>query len=361
MDTPPEVIAGAAVASQGSAFALLPATIPPPPPDRNPFWAYIASRDTAGTQRAVRYRLNWISRIITDLPADSDGESLPDAGQYTPWHMITPDRALWFRSALIHNPSGMGGDGPGPSSGYEPAYINVIISALRGVLGQAWKMELITTDHRERAFGELKKVKAERRPYGRQLGADEPLAMIAACDPETEGLPALRDRALIGLLVATGMREASAVGVWIENYNARTREVVVLAKGNVQAAHRVHENAAKLISAWLAAYGKREGPMFPAFGRWGHIYPRSINPSAAHYIWNRRRKQAGLPPSGPHDARRTFTSALFDAGLDLGTIMTITRRKDVETLLVYDVRAEKEAMDQVDELSILEPGEVLKG
>jgi integrase len=146
----------------------------------------------------------------------------------------------------------------------------------------------------------------QRRGKTPVLQANEARALIDAID--TDSLPGLRDRALIGLMVYTFARVGAAVSMKLEDY------FVQASRGWVRL-HEMpaHHNLDRYLEEYIAAAGiaqDKKGPLFRTTkGRSGELIG---NPLLQSDVWRmilRRAKLAGLETEiGCHTFRATGIS-----------------------------------------------------
>lgn len=96
-----------------------------------------------------------------------------DADTY-PWHTLTYRDTMTVRQALIAR--------------YQPSTVNKMLSALRGVLKQAWRLGLMDADTYHRAAA-VENLKASNLLSGRALEVDEIARLFETCatDPTAKG------------------------------------------------------------------------------------------------------------------------------------------------------------------------------
>ena len=105
------------------------------PPDRNPFHVYL-SRLSKGSRPTMKESLQAITRIA------SGGRLEPER---FPWHLLRYSHVQAIRTHLTETISERSGT---PLS---PATINKTLSALRGVLKEAWRLGLMSAEDLARA------------------------------------------------------------------------------------------------------------------------------------------------------------------------------------------------------------------
>ncbi|MEO8393554.1 MAG: integrase, partial [Chloroflexota bacterium] len=99
---------------------------------------------------------------------------------------------------------------------YAPATANKLLSALRGVLKEAWRLGQMNAEDFQRAV-DLENIKGQTLPAGRDLSFGEIKALAEVCmsDPSPSGV---RDAALIGILATCGLRRAELASLKVENF-----------------------------------------------------------------------------------------------------------------------------------------------
>jgi site-specific recombinase XerD len=111
-----------------------------------------------------------------------------------------------------------------------PATANKHIAAMRGVLKEAWRAGLLSSEDYQRAV-DLKPVTGRRVRPGRAVSRGDLQAVIAAChaDPTAAGA---RDVALVTVLYATGARRSEASALDLGDWDAGSRVLRLLRKRN---------------------------------------------------------------------------------------------------------------------------------
>ena len=170
-------------------------------------------------------------------------------------------------------------------------------------------------------------------------------ALLAA--PNVEGPLGLRDRAMLELLYASGLRVTELVTLELANVNQRQGVVRVMGKGGKERLVPTGEAALN----WLARYLRdarptllpHGGPMlFPS--RLGRVMTRQT-------FWHaikRYAQQAGIQQKvSPHTLRHAFATHLVDNGADLRAVQMMLGHADLSTTQIYTHVANQRLKDLV--------------
>jgi integrase/recombinase XerC len=161
------------------------------------------------------------------------------------------------------------------------------------------------------------------------LPIDESEALLRVVPAPAAG--SARDRAILELLYATGIRVAELAGLDVEDVSLRDwREgaVRVLGKGRKERIVPVGRKAVEALQGYLGSRGS--GPLF-LNERGGRLTVRSV-----HRIVRARARAAGLHRRvSPHTLRHTFATHLLDAGADLRLIQELLGHARLGTTQKY--------------------------
>ncbi len=160
------------------------------------------------------------------------------------------------------------------------------------------------------------------------LPIDEAMVLMDATPP---GHPSrARDRAVLELLYATGLRVSELAGLDLNDLDGSERTVRVLGKGGKERIVPYGSRAAGALDAHLACRGAVRGPLF-ANRRGGRLTVRSI-----HSIVRRSAAACGITRRvSPHTLRHTFATHLLDAGADLRMIQELLGHSRLSTTQRY--------------------------
>jgi integrase/recombinase XerD len=146
----------------------------------------------------------------------------------------------------------------------------------------------------------------------------------------------LRDRAIMELLYASGLRISELANARLENFNPEERILRVTGKGNKM---RLVPVGAKACAA-LAAYVSAERPKLvkPRTGSEIFLSTRGTKLTTVR-LWQivkERAKQSGLEANiYPHLLRHSFATHLLGNGADLRIIQEMLGHADISTTQVY--------------------------
>jgi len=176
-----------------------------------------------------------------------------------------------------------------------------------------------------------------RRPpprLPRALGKGEAATLVGA--PAEAERTGLRDRALLELLYACGLRVSELAGLRGEQLNLQAGFVTVAGKGGKERVVPLGRAARAALEAYLrAARGRqlrgRASP-FVFVGQRG----RALTRQAIWKIVRRRALAAGLGARVfPHMIRHTFATHLLTGGADLRVVQALLGHAEVGTTQIY--------------------------
>ena len=140
----------------------------------------------------------------------------------------------------------------------------------------------------------------------------------------------VRDRAILELLYASGVRRSELAGLDLADVDRVAGTVRVLGKGSKERIVPFGGAATDALEAYLAERGEDGGPLFRNKAG-GRLSVRSIDT-----IVRRRARAAGIVrPVTPHTLRHTFATHLLDAGGDLRLIQDLLGHSRLSTTQRY--------------------------
>jgi len=172
------------------------------------------------------------------------------------------------------------------------------------------------------------------RPLPRALSRDSASALVEA--PDTRRPAGVRDRAILELLYATGMRASECLGLGLEDLNLAAGYVVCTGKGGKQRLVPVGAEA----SAWTRRYLREVRPRDVRRRDCGRLFvnPRG-GPLSRQSLWTLVRRAAtgaGLRRRvSPHVLRHSFATHLLEGGADLRAVQAMLGHADISTTQIY--------------------------
>jgi integrase/recombinase XerD len=172
------------------------------------------------------------------------------------------------------------------------------------------------------------------RPLPKSLTEAEVTALLIAPDTSTD--LGLRDRAMLEILYATGLRVSELVGLRCEQLSLQQGVVRVTGKGDRERLVPLGDEAQHWVERYLnearpALMGGALSPeLFVTRRRSG------MTRQAFWYIIRRYAKVAGIrkPPS-PHVLRHSFATHLINRGADLRVVQMLLGHRDLTTTQIY--------------------------
>ena len=172
----------------------------------------------------------------------------------------------------------------------------------------------------------------------RHLTVDEAFAVVEA--PDVATLRGKRDRAILELLYACGLRVGELAGLSLEDLDLSDEAVRVMGKGRKERIVPVGSKACAAAAAWLSASAElRRGPSAPDDGReplflnlrGGRLTDRSIRRMLDGYVL----KASLNRKISPHVLRHSFATHLLGAGADLRAIQELLGHSSLSTTQKY--------------------------
>jgi len=153
---------------------------------------------------------------------------------------------------------------------------------------------------------------------------------------DTKALHGLRDRAMIELLYASGLRISELANARLEDFNFEQRIVRVTGKGNKTRLVPVGRKACEALAAYLSA--ERPKLVKPRTSSEIFLSERGTKLTTAR-IWQivkKHAQHAGLEKNiYPHLLRHSFATHLLSNGADLRIIQEMLGHADISTTQVY--------------------------
>jgi integrase/recombinase XerD len=172
------------------------------------------------------------------------------------------------------------------------------------------------------------------RPLPRSLTESEVEALLGA--PDTSSLEGFRDRTMLEVLYASGLRVSELVQLGPEQLNLNQGLVRVVGKGDKERLVPLGDEALGWVRSFLDGarqelLGRRMCPqLFPT--RRG----RGMTRQAFWYLIRKHALRAGITkPLSPHTLRHAFATHLLNHGADLRVVQLLLGHSDLSTTQIY--------------------------
>lgn len=220
-----------------------------------------------------------------------------------------------------------------PSSNGEPLCVNSQqkrLWAVQGFFRYLFKEGLTLSD----PSAALEKPKQRKALPRGILDARQVLALLSA--PDVKTALGLRDRAILELLYATGIRNAEAITLRLEDLSLESRQIIVKGKGGKERALPV----GRITQTWLLEYLQTVRPKLAHKRSPDSVFLTCKGGAFTRanfcQMVRKRAKEAGLPSYvTPHALRHTCATHLLQAGADIRFIQELLGHASLSTTQVY--------------------------
>ncbi len=219
---------------------------------------------------------------------------------------------------------------------------NSHIATVRSIVRAAWEQGSIDAEQRDRVLQALKPWPdlTPEQATGRHISPREiarTFTVLAA-----DGSPlAIRDGALIALMLGCGPRRSEVVGIDLEDWDRNANRLTLwVTKGGRSRVVYPPDGTVTWLDNWVNVRGTEPGPLFLPLGygkdRQGTRMRRLSTGAVALVIAQRFGDDVT-----PHDLRRTFIGTALDAGADLSAVQKLAGHAKADTTAGYDRRPEE--------------------
>jgi len=172
------------------------------------------------------------------------------------------------------------------------------------------------------------------RPLPNTLTEEEVEALLAA--PPLDTMLGLRDRTMLEVLYACGLRVSELVGLQLGQVNLRQGVVRITGKGGKERLVPLGEEAL----AWLERYLREARPSLLQGRSGSALFPtgrgETMTRQAFWYLIKRYALSAGIAkPLSPHTLRHAFATHLINHGADLRVVQLLLGHSDLSTTQIY--------------------------
>lgn len=167
----------------------------------------------------------------------------------------------------------------------------------------------------------------------------------------------VRDRAMILVLLRTGMRIGELLSTTMRDLNLQERKILIFQAEKTQVGRVVYlsDDAHQALLAWLAERDPHKEQLFYGQGRY------SLGYTAARMMFHRYLDQAGLSQKGHslHSLRHTFASELLNAGMRLECLQQLLGHTNLEVTRRYARLTDKTREEEYFRaMALIEKGQI---
>jgi integrase/recombinase XerD len=289
----------------------------PVPVTLHPAAVYLSSL-SEGSRRSMLSSLNAIARLLTE--GECDAFSLD-------WSKLRYHHTAAVRTALKQR--------------LAPATTNKMLVALRRVLTEAYRLDLIEASDYHKAV-DISNVKGTGQLRGRALTTSEIENLIKCCY-EQGGAIGRRDAAVIAVLRCGGIRRQEIVQLKLDDLDLATGELTIRrGKGGKFRLVYLTTEAMDMVEDWLEVRGDLPGALICPVNKGSKVTLRhfAADGDGIYKLVKARAMMAGVKHFSPHDFRRTFCSDLLAEGEDVFTVQELADHASPATTAKYDRRGE---------------------
>jgi integrase/recombinase XerD len=227
-------------------------------------------------------------------------------------------------------------------AGYSPRSNARLLSALRGFYAWAMRQRLRADDPTA-----LLGAPTLPRLLPKALTESQVAALVAA--PDVASPEGLRDRAMLELMYATGLRVSELVGLPAQAVNLRQGALRVTGKGSRERLVPMGEEAQHWLERYVAE--ARTQLAGPARAPATLFVARGGEPLTRQQFWTTVKRMAavaGVDPDriSPHGLRHSFATHLLNHGADLRALQMLLGHGSLSTTQIYTLVA-KEKLKQL--------------
>lgn len=150
--------------------------------------------------------------------------------------------------------------------------------------------------------------------------------------PELGNVEGIRDRAILELMYASGLRVTELLALRHKDIDLRKGLVTCFGKGHKERIVPFGRNAATAIEHYVATLPARLTIST------SHLFLNQYKPLTRQFLWTmitRYGAKAGIDHISPHTLRHTFATHLLQHGAELKHVQALLGHRDISTTAIY--------------------------
>ena len=183
-------------------------------------------------------------------------------------------------------------------------------------------------------------------PRGNWLLANQARALWQVPDKKT--LRGKRDRAILSLLLACGLRRGELARLELDDIQRRDDHWAIVdltGKGGHVRTVPIPDWVKRVVDDWLTAAGISGGKIFRCTCRAGKTWGRFITDRVVWHVVKEYGAKLGMPELAPHDLRRSCARLCHIAGGELEQIQFLVGHVSVQTAEKYRTQRIRNAIN----------------
>jgi site-specific recombinase XerD len=216
-----------------------------------------------------------------------------------------------------------------------PGTINLRLGAVRRLAYEAADCGLLSSDLAA-GIRRVKDLKKNGVRMGNWLTDEQARSLWQS--PDEARMKGKRDRALLALLLACGLRRHEAAGLRVEDLQQREDHWAIVdlvgKAGHIRTVPMPDWVHVELL-AWLSSASINRGKIFRRVSRTGRVLGDGISEKAIWHVVRCSASRVGVPALAPHDLRRTCARLCRNAGGELDQIQLLLGHVSIQTTEQY--------------------------
>jgi site-specific recombinase XerD len=216
-----------------------------------------------------------------------------------------------------------------------PGTVNLRLGAVRRLAYEAADCGLLSTDLAS-GIRRVKGVKKLGVRLGNWLTAEQSETLWQS--PDTERLKGKRDRALLAVLLACGLRRHEAVELSFSHLQQREQHwaiVDLIGKAGHMRTVPMPDWVKQMLDVWLTGAGITSGRLFRRVNRAGRVWGESMTEKVVWHVFRESASKTVIDKLAPHDLRRTCARLCHAAGGELEQIQFLLGHVSIQTTERY--------------------------